>query len=146
MTANFVGIYTKCLNEITLRRAFYGRRDCMQSTIYLEFEKSREVRCYVHDCKRTEFNHLVCFFNFKKMIIKHTQNTGTIDVVYHTEAHRVRSGRRLPQTAAVHRRPHLGETLQVSLSNLLLSDYYHLNLVRFISLCCLCFLFAVRCI
>lgn len=43
LTANFIGIYTKCLNEITLRRAFFGRRDCIESTIYLEFEKSQEV-------------------------------------------------------------------------------------------------------
>ena len=42
LTANFVGIYTKCLNEITLRRAFFGRRNCIESTIYLEFEKTQE--------------------------------------------------------------------------------------------------------
>jgi len=42
LTANFVGIYTKCLHEITLRRAFFGRRKCIESTIYLDFEKSQE--------------------------------------------------------------------------------------------------------
>ena len=42
LTANFVGIFTKCLNETTLRRAFLDRRRCIESTIKLDYEKSQE--------------------------------------------------------------------------------------------------------
>jgi hypothetical protein len=42
LTANIVGIFTKCLNETTLRRAFLDRRRCIESTIKLEYEKSQE--------------------------------------------------------------------------------------------------------
>jgi hypothetical protein len=42
LTANVVGIFTKCLNETTLRRAFLDRRRCIESTIKLDYEKSQE--------------------------------------------------------------------------------------------------------
>ncbi|KAI9552381.1 hypothetical protein GHT06_022747 [Daphnia sinensis] len=42
LTANVFGIFTKCLNETTLRRAFLDRRRCIESTIKLEYEKSQE--------------------------------------------------------------------------------------------------------
>ena len=42
LTANFFGIFAKCLNEMTLRRAFLDRRRCIESTIKLDYEKSQE--------------------------------------------------------------------------------------------------------
>lgn len=42
LTANIFGIFTKCLNETTLRRAFLDRRRCIESTIKLDYEKSQE--------------------------------------------------------------------------------------------------------
>jgi hypothetical protein len=42
LTANVVGIFTMCLNETTLRWAFLDRRWCIESTIKLDYEKSRE--------------------------------------------------------------------------------------------------------
>lgn len=42
LTANAVGIFTKCLNETTLRRAFLDKRECIETTIKLEYEKSQE--------------------------------------------------------------------------------------------------------
>ncbi len=42
VTANAVGIFTKCLNETTLRWAFIDRRWCIESTIKLDYKKSQE--------------------------------------------------------------------------------------------------------
>lgn len=42
LTANCFGIFAKCLNEMTLRRAFLDRRRCIESTIKLDYEKSQE--------------------------------------------------------------------------------------------------------
>ncbi|XP_057376750.1 adenylate cyclase type 2-like isoform X2 [Daphnia carinata] len=42
LTANVFGIFTKCLNETTLRRVFLDRRRCIESTIKLDYEKSQE--------------------------------------------------------------------------------------------------------
>ncbi len=42
LTANVVGIFTKCLNETTLRWVFLDRRWCIESTIKLDYEKSQE--------------------------------------------------------------------------------------------------------
>ena len=42
LTANAVGIFTKCLNEVTLRRAFLDKRKCIETTIKLEYEKNQE--------------------------------------------------------------------------------------------------------
>lgn len=42
IAANAVGIFTKCLNETTLRRAFLDRRRCIETTIKLEYEKKQE--------------------------------------------------------------------------------------------------------
>lgn len=43
LSANLIGIFTKCLHEITLRRTFLERRKCIDTTIRCEYEKSREV-------------------------------------------------------------------------------------------------------
>ena len=42
VSANAVGVFTKCLNETTLRRAFLDRRRCIETTIKLEYEKKQE--------------------------------------------------------------------------------------------------------
>lgn len=42
LTANLVGIFTKCLNEMTLRKAFLDRRQCIEGTIKLDYEKNQE--------------------------------------------------------------------------------------------------------
>lgn len=42
LAANIVGIFTKCLNETTLRRAFLDRRRCIETTIKLDYEKNQE--------------------------------------------------------------------------------------------------------
>lgn len=44
LVANVFGILTKCLKEITMRRAFLDRRRCIETTIKLNYEKSQEVR------------------------------------------------------------------------------------------------------
>lgn len=46
LAANLSGVFTKVLNEITLRRAFLDRRNCIDTTIRFEYEKSQEVRAY----------------------------------------------------------------------------------------------------
>lgn len=42
LTANLIGIFTKSLNEVTLRRAFMDRRKCIETTIRLDYEKRQE--------------------------------------------------------------------------------------------------------
>jgi len=44
LVVNVFGILTKCLKEITMRRAFLDRRRCIETTIKLNYEKSQEVR------------------------------------------------------------------------------------------------------
>lgn len=42
VTINVVGVFTKYLNETTLRRAFLDKRKCIETTIKLEYEKRQE--------------------------------------------------------------------------------------------------------
>ena len=46
LVANVFGILTKCLKEITMRRAFLDRRRCIETTIKLNYEKTQEVRLF----------------------------------------------------------------------------------------------------
>ena len=50
LVANGVGIYSKVLSEITLRRAFLDRRSCIETTFRLDYEKNQEVG--IHTCRK----------------------------------------------------------------------------------------------